>query len=103
MKLFWSHQIHVIRKGSRSHHRGRRSRESENVVVEETGPKEVEKVMSNLRPYSHYVLTVSVFNKKGEGPHSEPLAFKTQEGGKNKVVGVDKAGKMKLDKVVGED
>ncbi|XP_037540414.1 neural cell adhesion molecule L1.2 [Nematolebias whitei] len=74
------YKIHVTRKGSRSHHRGRRSRESENVVIEETGPKEVEKVISNLRPYSHYVLTVSVFNKKGEGPHSEPRVFKTPEG-----------------------
>lgn len=69
-------------------------------MVEETGPKEAEKVISNLRPYSHYVLTVSVFNKKGEGPHSEPLAFKTPEGGKNKVVGVDKAWEKKFDRLV---
>lgn len=53
-------------------------------MVVETGPKEEMKVISNLRPYSHYLLSVAVFNKKGEGPHSEPLPFETEEGGEHK-------------------
>ncbi|MEQ2183972.1 hypothetical protein GOODEAATRI_003369 [Goodea atripinnis] len=49
-------------------------------TVEETGPNEEMKVISNLRPYSRYLLSIAVFNKKGEGPHSEPLPFNTEEG-----------------------
>ncbi|XP_072223539.1 neural cell adhesion molecule L1.2 isoform X1 [Leuresthes tenuis] len=74
------YKIYLVRKGSRGHHRGRRSRDPESRVVEEAGPNDVKKVISNLRPYSHYVLTVTVFNKKGEGPVSEELSFKTHEG-----------------------
>ncbi|KAM9750961.1 neural cell adhesion molecule L1.2 isoform 1-T1 [Menidia menidia] len=74
------YKICLIRKGSRGHHRGRRSREPESRVVEEAGPNDVKKVISHLRPYSHYILTVSVFNNKGEGPLSEELSFKTHEG-----------------------
>lgn len=51
----------------------------------ETGPNEEKKVISDLRPYSHYTLVVSVYNKKGEGPPSEMLSFKTEEGGKNTI------------------
>ena len=83
------HQIYLVRKGSRGHHRGRRSRDPESRVVEEAGPNDVKKVISNLRPYSHYVLTVTVFNKKGEGPVSEELSFKTHEGGENKRMAVE--------------
>ncbi|XP_017286434.1 neural cell adhesion molecule L1.2 isoform X2 [Kryptolebias marmoratus] len=74
------YKIYVTRKGSKGHHRGRRSRESESTMVEETGPSEEQKTISNLRPFSHYVLAVTVVNKKGEGPPSEPLAFETPEG-----------------------
>ncbi|MED6256667.1 Neural cell adhesion molecule L1 [Ataeniobius toweri] len=73
------YKIHLTRKGSRDHNRGRRSREAES-TVEETGPNEEMKVISNLRPYSRYLLSIAVFNKKGEGPHSEPLPFNTEEG-----------------------
>ncbi|XP_068454677.1 neural cell adhesion molecule L1.2 isoform X2 [Clinocottus analis] len=74
------YKVTLTRTGSRSHHRGRRTREPESTLVVETGPNEEVKVISNLRPYSHYVLVVTVFNLKGEGPPSEPLSFKTQEG-----------------------
>lgn len=52
-------------------------------MVVETGANEEKKVISDLRPYSHYDLTVTVFNSKGEGPPSETLSFKTHEGGEN--------------------
>uniref|UniRef100_A0A8C9Y6E5 L1 cell adhesion molecule, paralog a n=1 Tax=Sander lucioperca TaxID=283035 RepID=A0A8C9Y6E5_SANLU len=45
-----------------------------------TGPSEEKKVISDLRPYSHYALAVAVFNSKGEGPRSETMPFKTDEG-----------------------
>ena len=50
-------------------------------MVVETGANEERKVIGDLRPYSHYDLAVSVFNSKGEGPLSETLSFKTDEGG----------------------
>uniref|UniRef100_A0A1A8BJR0 Neural cell adhesion molecule L1 n=1 Tax=Nothobranchius kadleci TaxID=1051664 RepID=A0A1A8BJR0_NOTKA len=74
------YKIYVTRRGSRGHHRGRRSREFESTMIEETGPNDEKKVISNLRPYSHYELAITVFNKKGEGPRSEPMDFETQEG-----------------------
>uniref|UniRef100_A0A3Q3K4I2 Neural cell adhesion molecule L1 n=1 Tax=Monopterus albus TaxID=43700 RepID=A0A3Q3K4I2_MONAL len=45
-----------------------------------TGANEGKKVVSNLRPYSHYTLAATVFNGKGEGPASEMISFKTPEG-----------------------
>ncbi|KAG7521120.1 neural cell adhesion molecule L1 isoform X1 [Solea senegalensis] len=33
-----------------------------------------------LKPFSEYRLTVNVFNKKGNGPKSDPVAFNTSEG-----------------------
>ncbi|KAM9342050.1 neural cell adhesion molecule L1.2 [Pholidichthys leucotaenia] len=74
------YRIHLTRKGSRSHHQNQKSREPESTMIVETGPSEEKKVISNLRPYSHYSLVVTVFNKKGEGPESEPLPFTTHEG-----------------------
>ncbi|KAM7404693.1 hypothetical protein PAMP_012017 [Pampus punctatissimus] len=73
------YKIHLNRIGSRGHHRGRRAREPEPIMVVETGANE-EKVIGDLRPYSHYDLAVCVFNSKGEGPLSETLSFKTDEG-----------------------
>uniref|UniRef100_A0A8C5H529 Neural cell adhesion molecule L1 n=1 Tax=Gouania willdenowi TaxID=441366 RepID=A0A8C5H529_GOUWI len=67
-------------KGLRTHHQGRRIRELDSTVVVETGPNEEKKVIGDLKPFSHYVLVVTVYNKKGEGPPSETLSFKTQEG-----------------------
>uniref|UniRef100_A0A3B5QUX3 Neural cell adhesion molecule L1 n=1 Tax=Xiphophorus maculatus TaxID=8083 RepID=A0A3B5QUX3_XIPMA len=74
------YKIYLRRMGSRSHHHSRRSTEAESTVVEETGPNEKMKIISNLRPYSRYLLFVAVFNNKAEGPHSEPLPFDTKEG-----------------------
>uniref|UniRef100_A0A8D3C0C4 Neural cell adhesion molecule L1 n=1 Tax=Scophthalmus maximus TaxID=52904 RepID=A0A8D3C0C4_SCOMX len=62
---------------------GRRAKESESTMVVETGANEEKKVISDLRPYSHYTLAVTVFNSKGEGPASEMLSFKTNEGGED--------------------
>ncbi|KAI3357413.1 hypothetical protein L3Q82_015847 [Scortum barcoo] len=74
------YKIYLTRTGSRGHHRGRRSRELESTVVVMTGANEEKRVISDLRPYSHYTLAVTVFNSKGEGPPSEALSFKTHEG-----------------------
>lgn len=78
--MFWF-QIYLTRKGSRVHHPTRRAREPESTVVVQTGASEEKKLISNLQPYSHYDLAVSVFNSKGEGPLSETLLFMTPEGG----------------------
>ncbi|XP_040908757.1 neural cell adhesion molecule L1-like protein isoform X2 [Toxotes jaculatrix] len=37
-------------------------------------------IVPGLEPYSEYRLTVSVFNKKGNGPNSDPVFFSTPEG-----------------------
>ncbi|XP_029361808.1 neural cell adhesion molecule L1.2 isoform X1 [Echeneis naucrates] len=74
------YKIYLTRTGSRGHHRGLRAKESEETKVVETGPNEERRVISDLRPYSHYNLAMTVFNSKGEGPASETLEFKTHEG-----------------------
>lgn len=74
------YKIYLTRTGSRVPHRGRRARETESTVVVETGPTEEKKIISDLRPYSHYALAMTVYNKKGEGPPSEALSFGTDEG-----------------------
>ncbi|KAM9829289.1 neural cell adhesion molecule L1.2 isoform 1-T3 [Syngnathus typhle] len=74
------YKIHLSRFGSRGHHRARRARELSTTVIVETGANEERKVISNLRPYSRYGLTVSVFNSKGDGPPSEMMSFETEEG-----------------------
>lgn len=75
-------QIHLTRHGSRGHHRGKRAREPETTIEVTTGANEDRKVISDLLPYSRYILDVSVFNSKGEGPRSETVPFNTDEGGK---------------------
>lgn len=75
-------QIYLTRLGSRNYHRGRRTAESRSTVVVETGANELKKVISGLKPYSHYTVTIKAFNSKGEGPDAEPLSFHTDEGGK---------------------
>ncbi|XP_067096529.1 neural cell adhesion molecule L1-like protein isoform X5 [Osmerus mordax] len=37
-------------------------------------------LVPGLRPYSEYRLTVNVFNRKGNGPSSDPVTFQTPEG-----------------------
>lgn len=76
-------QIYLTRKGSVGHHRARRAREQESMVVVQTEANEENKLISNLRPFSDYGVAVSVFNSKGEGPLSETLLFMTPEGGEN--------------------
>ncbi|XP_051804945.1 neural cell adhesion molecule L1.2 isoform X3 [Acanthochromis polyacanthus] len=75
------YKIYLTRKGSRGgHHGGRKAKESQSTVVVETGPTEEKKTISDLRPYSHYDLAVTVYNNKGEGPQSDPESFETPEG-----------------------
>lgn len=68
----------MTRVASRGHHR---VPEPESTEVVEVGPNEEKRLISNLRPYSHYDLSVTVFNSKGEGPPSETPSFETPEGG----------------------
>lgn len=67
------------------HLRRERVREGKpsNISFVMTDSNEEKKVLGDLQPYSHYALSVSVFNNKGEGPQSDPLTFHTPEGGKN--------------------
>uniref|UniRef100_A0A3Q3DDT5 Neural cell adhesion molecule L1 n=1 Tax=Hippocampus comes TaxID=109280 RepID=A0A3Q3DDT5_HIPCM len=74
------YKIHLTRFGPRGHHRARRAREPVTTVVVETGANEERKVIADLQPYSHYALSVSVFNSKGDGPASEMVSFETDEG-----------------------
>lgn len=37
-------------------------------------------IVPQLEPFSEYKLTVNVFNKKGNGPRSDPVTFSTPEG-----------------------
>ncbi|XP_067302078.1 neural cell adhesion molecule L1.2 isoform X2 [Pseudorasbora parva] len=50
-----------------------------NITVVTTDSNE-KKILRDLQPFSHYSLTVSVFNHKGEGPQSEAFMFRTPEG-----------------------
>uniref|UniRef100_A0A8D0D366 Cell adhesion molecule L1-like b n=1 Tax=Sander lucioperca TaxID=283035 RepID=A0A8D0D366_SANLU len=43
--------------------------------------KRTHAIVPGLKPFSEYRLTVSVFNKKGNGPNSDPVTFNTPEGG----------------------
>ncbi|XP_073669092.1 neural cell adhesion molecule L1.1 [Paramisgurnus dabryanus] len=73
------YKIHLRRKGPRTHfHRGQ-ERDEERRVLEVYGNKD-EEVVSGLQFYSNYTLTVTAFNGKGEGPHSDPHHFSTPEG-----------------------
>ena len=40
-------------------------------------------LLGGLRPWSRYQLRVLVFNGRGDGPPSEPIAFETPEGGES--------------------
>ncbi|XP_035863866.1 neural cell adhesion molecule L1-like protein isoform X13 [Sander lucioperca] len=42
--------------------------------------KRTHAIVPGLKPFSEYRLTVSVFNKKGNGPNSDPVTFNTPEG-----------------------
>lgn len=51
-------------------------------MVEVDGAKTSAEV-TGLRLYSRYELSVTAFNSKGEGPHSQPHHFSTPEGGES--------------------
>ncbi|XP_041801403.1 neural cell adhesion molecule L1-like protein isoform X2 [Chelmon rostratus] len=42
--------------------------------------KRTHAIVPSLQPFSEYRLTVNVFNKKGNGPNSDPVTFSTPEG-----------------------
>ncbi|XP_040049703.2 cell adhesion molecule L1-like a isoform X4 [Gasterosteus aculeatus] len=42
-------------------------------------------IVPGLEPFSEYMLTVNVFNKKGNGPNSDPVTFNTPEGAPEQV------------------
>uniref|UniRef100_A0A3Q1K0T7 Cell adhesion molecule L1-like b n=1 Tax=Anabas testudineus TaxID=64144 RepID=A0A3Q1K0T7_ANATE len=42
--------------------------------------KRTHAIVPGLEPFSEYSLTVNVFNKKGNGPSSDPVTFSTPEG-----------------------
>ncbi|XP_074501239.1 cell adhesion molecule L1-like a isoform X10 [Sebastes fasciatus] len=42
--------------------------------------KRTHAIVPSLEPFSEYRLTVNVFNKKGNGPNSDPVTFSTPEG-----------------------
>lgn len=98
IQLILGIQIYLTRKASRGHHSARRAREPESTVLVETGASEEKKMISNLRPYSHYELAVTVFNSKGEGPLSEMLSFMTPEGGENmgEIFGMEESKVVRL-------
>lgn len=91
-------QIHILRLGHRAKRHGRslgkshreeggeerseqgREQAEERRVVVVRGNKTLAEA-TGLRLFSRYELTVTAFNSKGEGPHSDPHHFSTPEGG----------------------
>lgn len=74
-------QIYLTRISSRTHHHSHRAKDPSSTVVIEAGTSE-KKLITDLRPFSHYEVAITIFNSKGEGPLSEALSFQTEEGGK---------------------
>lgn len=67
------------------HLRRERVREGKPTNVSVVLTTNTKKALGDLQPYSHYALSVSAYNNKGEGPQSEPLTFHTPEGGKSET------------------
>lgn len=70
-------QVHWLRKQSLLH---------PNKILDERQSmsfpgKRTHAIVPGLKPFSEYRLTVNVFNKKGNGPNSDPVTFNTPEGG----------------------
>lgn len=55
----------------------------ESKVVQVHGTK-TSAVVSGLRLYSRYELSVAAFNSKGDGPRSKPFYLSTPEGGESR-------------------
>ncbi|KAJ8016581.1 hypothetical protein DPEC_G00008720 [Dallia pectoralis] len=68
--------VHWERKRSLLHS-NRISEESHSLTFPENRSHAI---VSNLRPFSEYRLTVNVFNKRGNGPSSDAVIFQTPEG-----------------------
>ncbi|XP_063065660.1 neural cell adhesion molecule L1.1-like [Engraulis encrasicolus] len=66
-------------EAGREHEQGDDLEEQEERVLEVLGYKE-EAVVAGLQFFSTYELTVTVFNSKGDGPHSTPKSIETPEG-----------------------
>ncbi|KAA0707192.1 Neural cell adhesion molecule L1 [Triplophysa tibetana] len=79
--LLQGYKIYLMHYGPESRHlRRERVREGKPTNVSVVLTTNTKKTLGDLQPYSHYALSVSAFNNKGEGPQSEPLTFHTPEG-----------------------
>ncbi|XP_030623636.1 neural cell adhesion molecule L1.1 [Chanos chanos] len=80
------YKIHLRKKGPRGHKNQRKralrkmENEEEKRVVTVNNSQKTEEVVTGLDYYSNYELSVTAFNKKGEGPHSKTQNFSTPEG-----------------------
>lgn len=99
-RLLSPHQVHITRlgpdvpRGRRSLGKQHRAEEKEERTVQwrkdDRQSREVEVrgdrtsvEVPDLRLFSRYELSVTVYNSKGEGPHSAPHGFRTPEGGRS--------------------
>lgn len=74
------YKISLMYYGPESRREHVREGKPSNISFVMTDSNEEMKVLGDLLPYSHYALSVSVINNKGEGPQSDPLTFHTPEG-----------------------
>uniref|UniRef100_A0A8C2E4K6 Neural cell adhesion molecule L1 n=1 Tax=Cyprinus carpio TaxID=7962 RepID=A0A8C2E4K6_CYPCA len=74
------YKISLMHYGPESRREHVREGKPSNISFVMTDSNEEMKVLGDLLPYSHYALSVSVINNKGEGPQSDPLTFHTPEG-----------------------
>ncbi|KAI1892341.1 hypothetical protein AGOR_G00132360 [Albula goreensis] len=74
-------QLHGYRVHLHKDHleKGQR-REGDSVSVVQTKANQETALLGGLQPYSPYSVTITVFNSKGEGPHSDALPFTSLEG-----------------------
>ncbi|KAJ8397003.1 hypothetical protein AAFF_G00010570 [Aldrovandia affinis] len=73
------YRVHLFKDHLEKEQRGKQ----DSVSVVQTKANET-KLLGGLQPYTHYSVTVTAFNGKGEGPRSDPMAFRTLEGVPNK-------------------
>ncbi|XP_026055868.1 neural cell adhesion molecule L1-like isoform X2 [Carassius auratus] len=78
--LLKGYKIYLMYYGPVSRREHFREGKPSNISFVVTDSNEEKKILGDLLPYSHYALSVSVINNKGEGPQSEPLTFRTAEG-----------------------
>ncbi|NP_571458.1 neural cell adhesion molecule L1.1 precursor [Danio rerio] len=80
------YKIYLRMKGPSGRLRAGRSPAVGNPTVIEVPADAAEKIVSDLQYYSDYTLTITAFNSKGEGPHSEESSFSTPEGAPGPVL-----------------